>query len=150
MLLLQQFVCSSLTNFFLFNFLQFIQVSVQTVAIVDGLRRRPNPKKDQVDQAGKNIVTFLIAANLGMWIWETLEPKVQGGAFKSQSDFYGQDHWLVLLNLITRPLSIYYWFHCAVALAGIWKSVYSPSQLADQKVVIEQDLKSKINRLKSC
>ena len=104
---------------------QLIQVILQTLTIVDGLRRCSNSEKNQVERRAKNSLTFLIVTNLTMYIWETLETKNHGGQFKSQAHFYGDNVWVVL-NHLTQPLSIFYRFHSAVALADIWNSAYSP------------------------
>ena len=78
-----------------------------------------------------------------MWIRAILEPKAAVGAFKLQSHFYGAEFWLILLNAVTRPLSIFYWFHSAVTLGGIWKSIYSQGKLPDKKAEdIEQTMES--------
>ena len=93
--------------------------------IVDGLRRCSNTEKDQVERRGKNLLTFLIVTNLAMYLWETLETKPKGGVFKGQHDFYGETLWVVLVHT-TQPLTIFFRFHSAVALADIWNSAYSP------------------------
>ena len=117
---------------------------------MDGLRRRSNAYVNQTQQPGKNTVTFLILANLAMWIRAILEPKAAVGAFKLQSHFYGAELWLILLNAVTRPLSIFYWFHSAVTLGGIWKSIYSQGKLPDKKAEdIEQTMESNFKALKS-
>ena len=116
---------------------------------MDGLRRRSHASMNQAQQPGKNILTFLILANLAMWIRTLLEPKATAGAFKFLSMFYGDEFWLILLNLITQPLSIFYWFHSAVALGGIWKSIYNPGQLPDKNEDIQQNIKPDLKPLKS-
>ena len=88
---------------------QLIQVILQTLTIVDGLRRCSNSEKNQVERRAKNSLTFLIVTNLTMYIWETLETKNHGGQFKSQAHFYGDNVWVVL-NHLTQPLSIFYRF----------------------------------------
>lgn len=109
------------------SFLTLIQVGLQTLMIVDGLRRCSNNEKDQVERRGKNLLTFLIVTNLSMYLWETLETKPSGpqGVFRGQIEFYGEELWTVLIHT-TQPLTIFYRFHSAVALADIWNSAYSP------------------------
>ena len=75
------------------------------------------------------MLTFLIVTNLSMYLWETLETKPSGpqGVFKGQIEFYGDVLWTVLVHT-TQPLTIFYRFHSAVALADIWNCAYSPGQ----------------------
>ena len=109
----------------LHKYLQLLQIMIQTPMIVDGLRRCADKQKSQIEKRGKNLLTFLIVTNLAMYVWETLETKPQGGAFEYRKSFYGESLWIVLVHL-AQPLTIFYRFHSAVALADIWNSAYNP------------------------
>ena len=98
----------------------------QTVTIVDGLCRQPFPKVPNQKLHGQNALAFLIVANIAIWIWETIEPKVHAGTFQPQAEFYGQTDWIFIMNLSTKPMLIFFWFHSAIALADIWMSAYNP------------------------
>ena len=43
--------------------------------IVDGLRRCSDSRDNQDEKPGRQMITFLIIANLCMYLWETLEAK---------------------------------------------------------------------------
>ena len=73
---------------------------------------------------GRNVITFLIVANLAVYVMETLMIK----SYDYQTikvDFYGPDAWTILSH-ITLPICIFYRFHSAVALVDIWNSAYRP------------------------
>ena len=65
------FVCVSI--------FQVIQVTVQTVFISDGLRRCANSENLQQKKPGREVVTFLVVANVAMWMLETFEIKSAAG-----------------------------------------------------------------------
>jgi hypothetical protein len=70
------------------------------------------------------LVTFLLVANLSLYIWDTLEAKSDGYGLE-QKHFYGAELWAIIKHM-TLPLCIFYRFHSAVALADIWNSAYKP------------------------
>ena len=112
-------VCTS------YFYLQLIQVAIQTLMIVDGLRRCSDSKENQTLKPGRNTLTFLIVANITMWLWETLESKSIGYSI-ARKEFYGKEFW-TLLSHLSVPLTIFYRFHASVALVDIWSSAYQPS-----------------------
>ena len=68
------------------------------------------------------MITFLIVANLAVYMMETLMIK----SYDYQTikiEFYGPDAWTVLSHM-TLPICIFYRFHSAVALVDIWNSAY--------------------------
>ena len=118
-----------------------------------------NLQHNQIQRPGKNLITFLIVANLSLWLWETMEAKATGEYYHIRKKYYGAEvtfmqiwsvtdssieniicksYILLLLQLMfsfqlwtiiahtTLPLSIFYRFHSAVALADIWSSAYKP------------------------
>ena len=92
--------------------------------IVDGLRRCSDTRDNQDLKPGRNLVTFLILANLTMWLWGTAESKTLGYDI-ARKKFYGKEFW-TLLSHLSIPLTIFYRFHASVALADIWASAYQP------------------------
>ena len=54
---------------------QVVQVLVQTPMIVDGLRRCSDSAENQRARPGRQLLTFLIASNLAMYVWDTFELK---------------------------------------------------------------------------
>ena len=112
-------------EFFVTNILTLTQVLIQTPMIVDGLRRCSNNATQQKTMKGRNTLTFLIVANLAIYVMETLMIKSYDYQTK-KIEFYGSNAWTVLSHM-TLPICIFYRFHSAVALVDIWNSAYKPS-----------------------
>ena len=112
-------------GFFFRNLLILVQVLIQTPMIVDGLRRCSNSAAAQKRMRGRNTITFLIVANLAVYIMETLLIRSYDYQ-ENKIEFYGPDMWTVLSHM-TLPICIFYRFHSAVALVDIWTSAYKPS-----------------------
>jgi hypothetical protein len=92
--------------------------------IVDGLRRCSDTRENQDEKPGRQMITFLIVANLCMYLWETVEAKESKGYYP-RKDYYGEAFWTIVSHM-TQPLCIFYRFHAAVALVDIWSSAYRP------------------------
>lgn len=92
---------------------------------------------------GRQIVTFLLVANISMWFINTL---IKGHAsfrpshlevktvidvkhvLVSENDFFllqffGQWAWVIITH-VSMPLAIFYRFHSTICLFDIWKSAY--------------------------
>ena len=69
--------------------LQGIQAIMQTVFIGDGLRRCSNSADNQNRKPGREVVTFLVVANVALWLLETFEIKNDAGN-ADKYDFYGK------------------------------------------------------------
>jgi hypothetical protein len=104
--------------------LSILQVAFQTPMIVDGLRRCSNSAWAQEHRAGRNTLTFLIVANLAVYIFQTF--LLKANIYQTEVDFFTLEMWMVLSHM-TQPLCIFYRFHSAVALADIWSSAYKPA-----------------------
>ena len=48
-------------------------------------------KTNQQRRPGRNLVTFLIFANLYLWFWETLDAKAQGEISHVRKEYYGEE-----------------------------------------------------------
>ena len=92
--------------------------------IIDGLRRCSDSRENQDEKPGRQMVTFLILANIGMYLWETFEAR-GNGYNTARKCYYGDSFWTVVGHM-TLPLCIFYRFHSAVALGDIWSSAYRP------------------------
>ena len=64
-----------------------VQVLVQTPMIVDGLRRCSDSAENQRARPGRQLLTFLIASNLAMYVWDTFELK----SYELQVGFMSND-----------------------------------------------------------
>ena len=98
------------------------QVAVQTQIIIDGLGRWSDSKENQTIKPGRNMVTFLISADLTIHLLDTLEAKTPGYS-RGRKDYFGKIFW-TLVRKLWIPLTIIYRFHLSVALANIWASAY--------------------------
>ncbi|XP_024083582.1 uncharacterized protein LOC106670032 isoform X3 [Cimex lectularius] len=104
--------------------LSIFQVVLQLLFISDVSRRRVYLPEHDRSKPGRQIVTFLLIANVTMWIIYTFEMQ-KVVANPVQLDFYGFLAWSVVQR-ITLPLCIFHRFHSAVTLAEIWKTSYKP------------------------
>ena len=92
--------------------------------IVDGLRRCSDSIENQIEKPGRNMVTFLIIANITIYFWDMLESNT--GLYIERMEFYGDAFWTTVSHM-AMPLCLFYRFHSSVALADIWLSAYKPS-----------------------
>lgn len=122
-----------------------LQVVLQLLFIADVSRRRVHlPEHDRTKPA-RQVVTFLLIANIAMFAIYTFEAQkvfanpvsqidpissvpsylnlIFHFAIQVQLDFYGYIAW-ALIKRVTLPLCIFHRFHSAVTLAEIWKTTY--------------------------
>ena len=66
-------------------------------------------KENQVKRPGRNLITFLIVANLSLWLWETMEAKASGEYYHIRKTYYGAE---------VAKLIIYYWDSLKNKLGG--------------------------------
>ncbi|XP_053200575.1 proton channel OtopLc-like isoform X2 [Panonychus citri] len=98
--------------------LTIIQVTLQSLFISDVVCR----KRTSLKQPGRQLITFLLIANLTLWVIYTFEmQKVE--ASPVQLRIYGFSTWALIVR-ITLPLSIFYRFHSAITFAEVWKNSY--------------------------
>ncbi|KAL4703414.1 hypothetical protein ACJJTC_011203 [Scirpophaga incertulas] len=101
-----------------------IQVLIQTPLIMDSLRRCSNSKKLRRTKPGREVLMFLIIANVGMWLFYTFSYK-SPESLDERYTFYGKTLWSILGHL-SLPLIMFYRFHSSVCFADIWDSAYKP------------------------
>jgi len=114
------------TLFVMVSILQVTQVILQTALIADGLRRCSNTTALQHKKPGREVVTFLVVANVAMWLLETFEIKSESGNHQKY-DYYGKELWTMLSHM-TLPLALFYRFHSSVCLADMWRVSYEPEE----------------------
>ena len=56
---------------------------------------------NQVNRPGRNLITFLIFANLYMWLWETLDSKAQGEYYHARKKYYGEQVHFSLVSYLS-------------------------------------------------
>ncbi|XP_065568661.1 proton channel OtopLc-like isoform X2 [Artemia franciscana] len=104
--------------------MQVVQVIIQTPFLIDALRRCSNSATLRARKPGREFVTFLIVANMAMWVLNTFEIKSHETHLE-RIRFYGQPLW-TFLSHVTLPLTLFYRFHSSVCLVDVWKSAYEP------------------------
>ncbi|XP_058063538.1 proton channel OtopLc [Anopheles bellator] len=99
-----------------------VQTSIQTLFILNAVWRKCRGAQQHRTKPGRQIVTFLLVANMAMWFINTL---IKGRAsFRpSHLDFFGTWAWTVITH-VSMPLAIFYRFHSTICLFEIWKSTY--------------------------
>lgn len=121
--------------------LSMIQTTLQTIFILNAWWRRVKGKLENHYKPGREIITFLLVANMAIWFINTL---VKGhAAFRpTHLDFFGKWTWVIITHL-SMPLGIFYrWiiikllpsiklichcivrFHSTICLFEIWKNSY--------------------------
>uniref|UniRef100_A0A1B0GKF6 Uncharacterized protein n=2 Tax=Lutzomyia longipalpis TaxID=7200 RepID=A0A1B0GKF6_LUTLO len=99
-----------------------VQTACQTMFILDAGRRNAATPEHIRKKPGREIVTFLLVANLAMWAISTLE-KSRAESHPIQLNFYGLWAWTIITH-VSMPLAIFYRFHSTVCLCEIWKRAY--------------------------
>ncbi|XP_055371549.1 proton channel OtopLc isoform X2 [Condylostylus longicornis] len=99
-----------------------VQTAFQTMFILDASRRQAVSPEHMRRKPGREIVTFMLVANLAMWAISTLE-KSRAESHPIQLNFYGLWAWTIITH-VSMPLAIFYRFHSTVCLCEIWKRAY--------------------------
>lgn len=99
-----------------------LQATVQTVFILNGLRRSSRQPYNESCKPGREYITFLLVCNIAMWGMNTFESQ-RSEANPITLQFYGFLPWSIMIH-ISSPLAIFYRFHSTVCLANIWKNAY--------------------------
>uniref|UniRef100_A0A914HVF6 Uncharacterized protein n=1 Tax=Globodera rostochiensis TaxID=31243 RepID=A0A914HVF6_GLORO len=103
---------------------RILQVGLQSCLIyIAGKLRIGNDPVLREQQPGKQAITFLLLANISMFLMNLLEAE-KAGVSDTVANFYGKRNWVFLVRSFS-PLTIFYRFHSSVCLAEIWKSTYS-------------------------
>ncbi|KAL6739251.1 hypothetical protein Aduo_012727 [Ancylostoma duodenale] len=107
---------------FFVHIVRLIQVGTQTFLIYLAAKVKVGSSCKE-KQPGKQAITFLLAANLSIFLMNLFESE-KPGISESIIDFYGKRSWVFLVRSFS-PLTIFYRFHSSVCLAEIWKNVYA-------------------------
>jgi hypothetical protein len=103
-----------------------IQTTCQTIFILDACWRRCSNKFQVKRKPGRQLVTFLLVANLAMWMINALE-KNRAEFHPTHLQFYGVWAWTIITH-VSMPLAVFYRFHSTVCLLEIWKTAYKLKQ----------------------
>ncbi|XP_070504476.1 proton channel OtopLc-like isoform X3 [Chironomus tepperi] len=102
--------------------LSLIEVSLQTLFVLNACWRRCRGAQQNRTKPGRQIITFLLVANISMWFINTL---IKGhAAFRpTHLEFFGTWAWVIITH-VSMPLAIFYRYHSTICLFDIWKSAY--------------------------
>ena len=96
-----------------------VEVAIQTVYLLDGLRRCPRKKRKP---PSKSFVVFFLLVNVSLWITIIFELK-ESALNPLQEDFYGIINWKVMLHFV-GPIASLYRFHSVCCFLDVWKFAY--------------------------
>ncbi|XP_068154523.1 proton channel OtopLc isoform X1 [Drosophila tropicalis] len=98
------------------------QTSLQTMFILHASHRRCKGAKQVRRKPGREIITFLLVANIAIWFVNTL---IKGRAVfrETHLEFFGVWGWTIITH-ISMPLAIFYRFHSTICLFEVWKITY--------------------------
>lgn len=99
-----------------------VQTSLQTLFVLNASWRRCKGAQQQRSKPGREMVTFLLVANMSLWFINTLI-KSRASFRPTHLGFYGIWAWTVITH-VSMPLAIFYRFHSSICLFEIWKSAY--------------------------
>ncbi|XP_055638387.1 proton channel OtopLc-like isoform X2 [Toxorhynchites rutilus septentrionalis] len=102
--------------------ISLIQTSLQTLFITNAWWRRCKGAKQNRSKPGREIITFLLVANMSVWFINTLI-KTNASFRPTLMNFYGIWAWTIITH-VSMPLAIFYRFHSTICLFEIWKSTY--------------------------
>ena len=77
-----------------------------------------------MEKPGRGVVTFLVIANIGSWIFHSMLSNNHKLQYRP-ANLFGKVPWIILLNL-SLPLLLFFFFHSSVCLADIWHQAYTP------------------------
>lgn len=98
------------------------QTSLQTMFIIHTVHRRCKGAKQQRQKPGREVITYLLVANMAIWFINTL---IKGRAVFRQThlEFFGVWGWTIITH-VSMPLAIFYRFHSTICLFEVWKTTY--------------------------
>ncbi|XP_071527937.1 LOW QUALITY PROTEIN: uncharacterized protein [Panulirus ornatus] len=99
-----------------------LQVSLQDMLVAEASRRTCTSRYQMLTKPGRQVITFLLFANVTLWILDTFMTHTSVSQ-QFQFGFYGVLAWGII-SRISLPLLILYRFHSAVILVEIWKNTY--------------------------
>lgn len=99
-----------------------LQAVVQTMFVLGAWWRRCSSRAQIRKRPGRQVITFLLVANMALWTTNTLE-KGRAEFRPTHLTFFGVWPWTVITH-VSMPLVIFYRFHSTICLFEIWKNAY--------------------------
>ena len=88
---------------------QLTQILIQTPWIIDALRRCANSAALRQRKPGRELVTFLLIANVALWIFYTFSVRT-ADVNDIRYEFYGDVLWRYILKHISYLMSLCIYF----------------------------------------
>ena len=104
------------------NILSLILVTAQTCFLAGAVKCQSTTEQHIRDKPGRGSVTFLVVANLAMWMFTTFQLK-QVAEDSMARVYYGELAWSLITHLCL-PLLMFYHFHSSACLAHVWSGAY--------------------------
>jgi hypothetical protein len=104
------------------SFLSIIQATIQTLFILECLRRYAAFNSELMHKPARELITALLLTNLSLWFFDTFSAK----RFETKPfliEHFGILKWSII-NAFSSPLAIFYRFHSSVCLSDIWYGLY--------------------------
>jgi uncharacterized membrane-anchored protein len=86
--------------------LSLVQTCIQTIFILNAWWRRTKGNQQNRTKPGRELITFLLVANMAIWFINTLI-KNRASFRQSHLDFFGIWAWTIITH-VSMPLSIFY------------------------------------------
>ena len=102
--------------------LSLAQSGIQTIFILDSLRRSADVDEHVTRKPGRALITCLLLCNLSLWIINTFEVE-KGNELSLHYTYYGSLAWNTVVHGCV-PMIIFYRFHSSVCLSEIWLKAY--------------------------
>ena len=102
--------------------IRHILTCISGLIVAEAGRRICATRNQQVAKPGRQLITFLLFANITLWILDTFMTH-NWITQELQLQFYGLLAWGII-SRISLPLLIFYRFHSCVVLVEIWKNTY--------------------------
>ncbi|XP_053399314.1 proton channel OtopLc-like [Mercenaria mercenaria] len=102
--------------------LRCVQASVQTLYLLNTMRKSVWKREHEEAKTGREFVTFLLICNIALWGMNIFEVQ-RSEANPVQAKFYGSVAWNIITH-VSVPFAIFYRFHSTVCLANIWKHAW--------------------------
>nr|CAD7199895.1 unnamed protein product [Timema douglasi] len=103
-----------------------VQSLCQTLLVLDAWRRGCSTPEQVGRKPGRQMVTFLLVANMVMWIVNRLVNN-RAESYPEQMEFYGVWAWTIITHMC-MPLVVCYRFQSSVCLYEVWKHVYKQTR----------------------
>ncbi|XP_064645328.1 proton channel OtopLc-like isoform X2 [Lineus longissimus] len=102
--------------------LNFVQSGIQTVFVLDSMRRCAGHEDHVRRKPGRAVISFLVMVNLAMWLVNTFEME-KAEVSGVRVIYFDRVAWSVVSHMLV-PLVIFYRYHTTVCLSEVWVNAY--------------------------